>query len=473
MSIVRCVACAILAIVFAITTANACSCVGNSSPCSSLSETPVVFVGNVIAVEETKEIIERFGKPEEIRTSLLAHFEIEKSFKGLLDNRVNINVETGGGHGDCGYDFKAGERYIVYADGDPIRDRNVATSICSRTQQLPKGQQDVDLIEAFLKGQPEARIFGTLPLYGRELGSGPFDMKQLGGAAGIRVEARDGTNTLAAITDSEGRFEIRNVPQGNYEVRPVLPSAQSGYLGVDQARKVEIRLPYLCGTDVEFLIQTNGVIRGRLFDAEGKPVARNVEVSILTAESAMKDPAAFVGNSTWTEDGGTFEFNGLMPGDYVVGVGVLHPPNWRSAYSRIYFPSTTRLGEAQILHVAEGEKLNDVDIHLPTPTPIATVRGFVFEADGRPAIKADIEIFDVEFESEIDRPEGLFETGTHGSFAITAIKERRYQVRAYRPTDYFAGTGLQSEPVEITTPNELRPVILTLTKPGIFRKGPR
>jgi 5-hydroxyisourate hydrolase-like protein (transthyretin family) len=446
---------------------HACSCLEGPSPCATFTGTPVVFVGKVINIEESKRQIQRFGKMEEIRTSLLAHFEIERAYKGIPENQVNINVGTGGGGGDCGYDFKSGERYIVFAsqgsDG-----RAVYTGICSRTQPLPEGQNDVELIEALLKGKPETRIFGTVSRYQHELDAAPpFQSKFKGGAAGLKVEARDGANVFSAVTDEDGRFQIRDVPEGKYEIRPILLPTQSGYLELEAKSKAEIRLPQLCGADIHFLIQTNGVIRGRLFDSSGKLVPRNVEVSILTAESAFKGASAFVGSSTWTKDGGTYEFDGLLPGDYVVGAGLLHPPDWRSPYSRIYYPATTRVIEAQILHMGEGEKFNDIDIHLPPPAKTSLIRGVVFEADGKPAVKANIRLYDLEFGKTTEVPEVLFETNADGTFAVTGIEGRRYQVRAYRPLDFFAGTGIQSQPVEITTSDELKSVILTLNTPGI------
>src|SRR5678809_77704 len=116
----------------------------------------------------------------------------------------------------------------------------------------------------------------------------------------------------------------------------------------------------------------------------------------------------------------------------------------------------------RILHMGEGEKFNDIDIHLPPPAKTSLIRGVVFEADGKPAVKANIRLYDLEFGKTTEVPEVLFETNADGTFAVTGIEGRRYQVRAYRPLDFFAGTGIQSQPVEITTSDELKSVILTL-----------
>jgi hypothetical protein len=226
----------------------------------------------------------------------------------------------------------------------------------------------------------------------------------------------------------------------------------------------------LSGSEAILLIQSNGVIKGRLFDAEGKAAPRNIEVSLVVADSISKGPSSFVGGSTWTKDGGTYEFNGLKPGDYIVGTGILQPPSWRSPYAGIYSPSTSQLSNAKILHISEGEKLDSVDIHLPQPILPVTIMGTVVDKDGKPAAGAQIEIIDVDTGMVADKPEKLFKTGKDGVFSVTGVKNRRYLVRAYRAENYMAGTGIQSEPVEITTNESLRPVVLTLNQSGIFRE---
>jgi hypothetical protein len=68
-----------------------------------------------------------------------------------------------------------------------------------------------------------------------------------------------------------------------------------------------------------------------------------------------------------------------------------------------------------------------------------------------------------------EKPEILFKTAVDGAFAVTGLKGRSYQVRAYRAEDLFAGTGTQSEPVQMLTSDDLRPVVLTLLRSGISR----
>src|SRR5262245_25641717 len=63
--------------------AIACTCMQTPSPCASFKDTPVVFVGVVTSIEETKVEIIHFGEKQTVRTSLLAHFTVEEPLKGI------------------------------------------------------------------------------------------------------------------------------------------------------------------------------------------------------------------------------------------------------------------------------------------------------------------------------------------------------------------------------------------------------
>ncbi|NLV31798.1 MAG: carboxypeptidase regulatory-like domain-containing protein [Acidobacteria bacterium] len=468
--------CAALASCFAVNDAMACTCLAGSSPCSGLEQAAAVFVGSVRSIEVTRATVERRGKTEEVLTDMLAHFSVERSFKGIPAGRQTADVGSFV-FSSCGYHFEEGRRYIVYAGAvGPDDERqfrggdlkyDLAVNGCSRTRPLPDGQDDVDLVEAMLGGRPESRIFGKVVLVERDLRKGLFAKGEMSGVPGVKIVARDGARVHEAVTDESGGFRILAVAPGRYEVRPVLGATHSGYLGRDPVDVVEIRPPGLCGSDSIFLLQGSGVIRGQLFDGEGRPAQPNIEVSLVFADSAGKGLGAFEGASVWTKDEGRYEFNGLGPGDYIVGVGLLEPPNWRSPYSAVYHHPSAAPGGPEILHLRDVTTLENIDIHLPAPIPSFVIRGVVVDGTGRPAAGARIEIVDVEYGKVADKPEKLFQTGADGMFAVTGIADRKYRVRAFVAENYLAGTGTQSEPVGIVTNAAMEPITLTLGKPGI------
>jgi hypothetical protein len=453
---------------YVVPNAIACSCASITSPCVHLNSADAVFVGKVSAIDEEAMEIPRFGKTEKIRTSLTAHLEIQNAYKGLPPDRKAIDVLTGGGGGDCGFDFKTGERYLIFAY-KTSSGLFYQTGICDGTRPISEARDYIELIEALQANRTETRIFGEVSLYERELGTGPMDVKYHGPLAGIRVEARGNGSVFYDKTDGEGRYRFRNIPPGKYQVRPHMSSAYSGYLGLDGMEEAEVGLPENCGAEVDLIAQLNGVIRGRVLDWKGRPVGRNVEVSLITAESKLKGIGRLEGSSAYTEPDGSYKFDGLPGGKYIVGVGLLKAPDWRSPFSKVFYPAAADAAATTVLNLGMGTKRNGIDIHLPPPATLTVIRGYVFDKSGAPVEGALIEVFDVEYGKEIDIPEVGYNTTFDGNFSVTAIQGRRYEVRAYLVEHYLEGTGSQSESVPLTTNENLKPVTLVLSKPGIFR----
>ena len=176
-----------------------------------------MFVGLVTSTQEDRVDIMRFGQKENIRTGLLAHFTIEESLKGI--NQKTVDVATGGGGGDCGYPFKSGERYLVYAyksEGaalDASISRTViggssgmaaplTANICSRTRPLSEATDDIELIRALNLGRPQTRIFGQVSQLARKLGIYEYDMDYVGPMAGLMIKAEGENSRFEATTDS-------------------------------------------------------------------------------------------------------------------------------------------------------------------------------------------------------------------------------------------------------------------------------
>src|SRR5438552_13526480 len=89
-----------------------CSCSGERPPCAEFGAASAVFLGNVLSIEPHSSK----GPNESLRYSYLDRrvtFEIIEWFHGATEGKVS--VITGMGNGDCGYPFRAGMTYLVYA----------------------------------------------------------------------------------------------------------------------------------------------------------------------------------------------------------------------------------------------------------------------------------------------------------------------------------------------------------------------
>lgn len=466
--------------------AFACTCMNNPSPCESFKATPIVFVGLVKSVKEDRIDIQRFGRQVNIRVGLLAHFIIEEPLKGI--EKGEVDLMTGGGGGDCGYPFKEGERYLVYAyksegqalessasrtvfgGGSSLRQAGaLSTSICSRTMLLSSAQDDLDLIRSLIKGKPQNRIFGDVTEYVSTFGETVNSNGNYLPKAGVVIKAEGSAGKYEAVTDVKGHFKLNDLKSGKYKVRLIVPMNYGMQFSFERTEyDVEV-LAGCWGVGLDFTVKVNGRISGRIFDDQGKSVGRQVEVSIITADSVSKGKSGIKGRSEYTNQQGEYEFYGVPAGRFVLGVNLSDVPDKGTPYAATYFPSGSAFTERAIIDLKVGEKRDGLDIHLPPRLEEVIVTGIVVKSDGTPAADARVQIYDSE---KLDRTVfGLdVNTDSKGRFTLKILKGRRYQLHAYLDKDYLAGTGDQSEMIEINPTDADKPVKIVLSKPGIFRE---
>src|SRR5262249_41583039 len=134
---VACSAAFVTVLVLSSRTAAACECLGGGPPCQNYFQVDAVFVGTVRAISTIG------GTPDATFQRHSVTFTIERAFRGV--EGMTVDVATGVGGGDCGYEFKAGERYLVYAYKNGRT--GPSTSICSRTRPMSAAGDDLSFIE--------------------------------------------------------------------------------------------------------------------------------------------------------------------------------------------------------------------------------------------------------------------------------------------------------------------------------------
>ena len=111
-----------LSLVYPAPDAFACSCTQAPADEVALRRTAMVFTGTA-----TDSVGALLGGG-----STAYGFEVDRAYKGEV--RSDQWIDTGSGGGDCGYEFRVGERYAVFAhteDGESFY-----TSICTNTRGI-------------------------------------------------------------------------------------------------------------------------------------------------------------------------------------------------------------------------------------------------------------------------------------------------------------------------------------------------
>lgn len=121
---------------------SACSCAELPSVEEEFERSQAVFSGRVVDVREKRSLQGYMTK------SVL--FEVTNTWKGVKQSQMIIT--TGQGGGDCGFDFKEGQDYLVYSNESTMYGaKSLVSIICDRTNKMSSLQEDLKILG---EGQP-------------------------------------------------------------------------------------------------------------------------------------------------------------------------------------------------------------------------------------------------------------------------------------------------------------------------------
>lgn len=116
---------------------SACKCAELPSVWEEFERSKAVFSGKVVDIREKRSL--------NGYTSKSVLFAVINTWKGVKQSQIIIT--TGQGGGDCGYDFKEGEEYLVYANESTMFGaKSLVSSICDRTNEFSSSQEDLAIL---------------------------------------------------------------------------------------------------------------------------------------------------------------------------------------------------------------------------------------------------------------------------------------------------------------------------------------
>ena len=279
----------------------------------------------------------------------------------------------------------------------------------------------------------------------------------------ITLRASD-PNAPAAVTDTRGVFELRNVPPGTY----TLTAARAGYLTIqygqrrprESGRSFDIKSGDVI-EGIDLAMYKGGVISGRVVDETGEPTP-NVRVEAVELRYIRGRRVAVAARITTTNDAGEYRLSGLDPGQYQVRASTTDV--WESddgkntyVYALTYFPGVTAAERPESVTVAVGQEASGTDLRL-VPGPAAGITGMLVGANGEPMAGEVVNL------DRVTRGTagalvsagfgGSTKTDAKGAFAIPKLAAGEYMVY----------TGAQTDRVSmqvLLNPGETRAVTLT------------
>jgi hypothetical protein len=409
-----------------------------------------VFTGQVIEITSTPSDDERLPGYRQ----KLVRFAVGESFRGVSGTLVD--AITGNGGGDCGYPFKVGNSYLVYAYRNP-KDNKLHANICSRTRPLSEAGEDLEYIRNLAKAEAGATVSGVVNRYRRVKADDSYQPP--GPLSGIRVIVEGNGKSVEAVTDNTGQYRITNLPPGKYKVRLTVPEG----LWISEAeRGLEVQ-DKGCAF-VGFTLEANTSLTGTVIDENGAPAAK-IMVDLVPPDQIGQ---RYQRNNLFVQadEKGRFVFRSIPPGNYLLGIRLSRLAEPTFVYPRTFHPGTSDPAQAAVIAISEGQTLEGYDLQLPAKLDRRTIEGFIVWPDGNPVPNASLCLEEVEHAEGSSCHGGDAKVTADGHFSLTVLEGLRYLLRAHVNVGGPGSGQRHAEPIEVPAKGNLSDIKLVISEPN-------
>jgi hypothetical protein len=270
--------------------------------------------------------------------------------------------------------------------------------------------------------------------------------------AQITAAPESGSDNRTVSTNADGRYEIKDVPEGRYRISVnrsgYLPLQYGQHRPLEQAKLLEV-VGRGAVDHVDFALPKMGLIAGRITDEGGDPIAG---VMVLAMRSmyfeGQRRLLSAGGFGIRTDDAGQYRLSGLVPGTYYVMASTgetwtVHAKGQDEVmgFRPTYFPGTGNVSDARRVSVGIGQQARDIDFSL-TPGPTAKVSGTAVDSHGRPLAGRTVGL--VQSFRGAAGGAGNFDAGKgsvapDGTFTIKNVPPGEYKLQARGPASDAGG----------------------------------
>jgi hypothetical protein len=434
--------------------ASACTC-GGQAPCEAYAGASVVFVGRVTQTG-LKSTFEGFPENAMSTTSTnsgvtAARFNVEEAFLGVSGVRIDISGEGT----NCDFEFKPGERYLIFAYKDP-KTTTFHTNICSGTAPLDQSNESLAYLRKVAKQPRGGTVYGDVSRQ-VQAQDGPRAYPM----AKTEIILENGKQQFRILSDGKGDFELRGVTPGRYRVHtnPATNYSRLDIMAEEPRKECEVDVPAQGCVHAWFVARPGGVISGSVGDESGI-VPEDLYPNLIVVDEKPSD-TSFFREAKLTESK-TFKFSFVPPGRYYLGFNLRGGPSIAVPYPEFYYPGVEDRSKATVITVGEGQEIPDLDFPRPLRLAERMIEGVAVWPDGRPYVEnCGISLTN----PRTDYREGnCVSTDAEGRFKIKAIEGQTYHVVASLVGP--PGKGLiSSRPLVLKVGKDNIPVKLVVESP--------
>jgi hypothetical protein len=294
---------------------------------------------------------------------------VEEGYRAVSEKTVQ--VYTAATEAACGFSFRAGERYLIFA---AKANGQLVVSLCSGTRPAKYAAEDVEYLRALPSLPNTARVYGTLKRYTYDPNFKPKfepslmdhyrppeeEYRAMAAMAGtvVRVKTADGSHQVTV--NKQGDWEIRGLPAGPYQLTVDLPKNMT----LDPAFGIGGELPAKGCSRVDLRAESNGHIQGRIKSDVPLSDYYLVQIAVVRAADTEVDLLRPPFEIFPERSDGSFDLGPLPPDKYYL-VAILNNHNLDVA--AVFYPGVESPLNATAIQLGDGETRPNLDFSIGTP----------------------------------------------------------------------------------------------------------
>jgi hypothetical protein len=324
---------------------SACSCVPRS-PCTQYGAADAVFMGTVADVQLDGDVT-------------VARFEVTRVWSGSVAEIVTVRNEA---RTSCSFNYRRGERYVVYGFGGGADFRS---HMCGGGGRVPAGQP-----EPVLPPVP-GRVSGVVWRF-NEAYKSRDDM--LVPMEGVRISTTLGARVVESRTDAAGTFTLDNLPAGTHVVSADVGPALEG------STRATLQSQSDCAF-VSIVPRPSGRLAGVLLVPKDDGI-KDIDIYAVPLTHDWSKLDLSDTRQVRVDADGRFELRGLKPGKYFVGVNLFLPPRVSQPFPPTYYPGVESRTEAVAIEIGENATTEPLRFAITRTLPLTTIRATIVCRDG-------------------------------------------------------------------------------------------
>ena len=303
--------------------------------------------------------------------------------------------------------------------------------------------------------------------------------------AQVRAMSMEGRGGGVTSTDNEGRFEIKELPAGRFNISASKGGFVTGQFGQrrpgDPGTPIELSEGQIA-EKVNFTLSRGSVISGKIVDDGGEPVS-GTQVSAMryafVAGARRLVPGNGEGGNDRTDDQGSFRLYGLPPGDYFISANnrsgmMMVEQNINNTeadgFAPTYFPGTPNLSEASRITVKAGQEMSGANFALIVAR-MARIKGRALNSRGEPMTNGMLMLMPADplMGMNFGMNMSNARVAGDGSFQFASIAPGRYNLQV-RPNG-MPGANSEFASIAVTVGNEDIDNLIVSTSLGAVAHG--